>query len=111
MTIVPVKIDASKIQDEESFHTAFAEVMGFPNFYGRNMNAWIDCMSYLDDPDAGMTKFFVAADEMCVIDFLSSEDFAKRLPEVFSSLVECTAAVNQRAKESSRSPLLALAFS
>ncbi|MDZ4753789.1 MAG: barstar family protein [Phycisphaerae bacterium] len=31
----------------------FAETFGFPGFYGRNMNAWNDCMTFLDGPDAG----------------------------------------------------------
>jgi hypothetical protein len=107
---VPIKIDALKIKNEESFHSVFAAAMGFPNFYGKNMNAWIDCMSYLDDSSARMTKISVTSDEMCVIEISSSEDFSKRLPEIFSTLVECTAFVNQRAKNRGRSPLLALAF-
>ena len=83
--------------------------MGFPNFYGKNMNAWIDCMSYLDDSSAGMTKFFVSPDEICLFEINSAEDFAKRLPEIFTELIVCTSAVNQRHKN--RSPLLAIAFS
>jgi RNAse (barnase) inhibitor barstar len=107
---VSVKIDALRIKNEDSFHSVFAETMGFPKFYGKNMNAWIDCMSYLNDSNAEMTKFSVMADEICIIEISSSEDFSKRLPEIFSALVESTASVNQRAKKSGRSPLLALAF-
>jgi hypothetical protein len=105
---ISVKIDAAKIKSWESFHSIFAEVMGFPNFYGKNMDAWIDCMSYLDDSSAGMTKFFVSPDEVCLLEINSAEDFAKRLPEIFSGLIECTSAVNQRHKD--RCPLLAIAF-
>ncbi len=46
-----VRLDCDRITDWESFHSLFAEVFGFPDFYGRNMNAWIDCMSYLDDSE------------------------------------------------------------
>ena len=49
MTVV--RLDCDRITDWDSFHAVFAEVFGFPNFYGRNMNAWIDCMTYLDDPE------------------------------------------------------------
>jgi RNAse (barnase) inhibitor barstar len=108
---VSVKIDASKIKGWESFHSIFAEVMGFPDFYGKNMNAWIDCMSYMDDSNAGMTKIFVSSDEICLLEISSAADFLKRLPEIFSALVECTSVVNQRAKDSSPLPLLAIAFS
>ena len=111
MRTVTVVINTAKIGDGDSFHAEFAKMMGFPDSYGRNADAWIDCMSDLGDPDTGMTKFSVAADEICIIEVLFSEDFSRRLPDIFSALVGGTAAVNQRAKAAGRSPLLALAFS
>ena len=51
-----VRIDGSRISDWESFHDVLSEVMGFPEFYGRNMNAWIDCMTSLDEPLDGLTS-------------------------------------------------------
>jgi hypothetical protein len=53
-----VRLDCRRLVDWESFHTAFAEAFGFPLYYGRNMNAWIDCMSCLDEPGSGMTNVF-----------------------------------------------------
>ncbi|HZV35960.1 MAG TPA: barstar family protein [Verrucomicrobiae bacterium] len=49
-------IDTKRISDWNSFHSVFSEVMGSPNFYGRNMDAWIDCMTNFDD---GMTRFTI----------------------------------------------------
>ena len=40
MKPVLVKIPTEQITDWETFHTVFAEILGFPDFYGRNMNAW-----------------------------------------------------------------------
>lgn len=40
-----VKIDGSKIKDFDSFHDEFQMKMGFFEGYGRNLNAWIDCMT------------------------------------------------------------------
>ncbi|MDG3003854.1 barstar family protein [Paludisphaera mucosa] len=37
-----VKLDTRRITDWDAFHDAFAEAFGFPEFHGRNMNAWID---------------------------------------------------------------------
>ena len=37
-----VKIDCNKIKDWDSFHDIFAKEFGFPDFYGRNMDAWKD---------------------------------------------------------------------
>jgi RNAse (barnase) inhibitor barstar len=51
-----IAIPADQITDWESFHSVFQAAFGFPDFYGRNMNAWIDCMSYLDEPPSGMTN-------------------------------------------------------
>ena len=86
--------------------------MGFPGFYGRNMNAWIDCMTHLDEPcGAGMTNIALNSDEACLLDFEASEALSKKQPEILTVLIECTAAVNQRAKNRDRGPLLALAFS
>jgi RNAse (barnase) inhibitor barstar len=54
--MVIVRIDTTKIRDWASFHEVFSEAFGFPDFYGRNMDAWIDCMTSLDDPAAGMSR-------------------------------------------------------
>ena len=59
-----VTLQSKNITDWESFHTVFAKEMGFPDFYGRNMDAWIDCMSYLDDAGAGMTRLSVARGDL-----------------------------------------------
>ena len=42
-------IDRSLIVDKVSFHQVFAAAFGFPEFYGRKVAAWIDCMSSLDE--------------------------------------------------------------
>ena len=43
-----LEVDCRQITDWDSFHDVFARACGFPDFYGRNLNAWIDCMTYLD---------------------------------------------------------------
>ena len=48
-----VRIPTSEIVDWESFHSVFQRVLGFPEFYGRNMNAWIDCLTSADSLDDG----------------------------------------------------------
>ncbi len=34
-----LRIDANEITDKNSFHAVFASAFGFPEFYGRNMDA------------------------------------------------------------------------
>ena len=61
-----VSIKTEVIQDWTSFHEEFKRAMGFPDFYGMNMDAWIDCLTYLYDGD-GMSRFHLAAGEMLLI--------------------------------------------
>ena len=105
-----VHIDASRIADWDSFHNTFAESFGFPDFYGRNMNAWIDCMSYLDDPDAGMTSIHVAPGEVVVLCVAAVADLRKRCPDIYDALIECSSFVNYRRIVRGAPAVLALSF-
>jgi len=105
-----VEIDAAQIHDWASFHSTFAAALGFPDFYGRNMNAWIDCMTALDDPDAGMSKVHAPKGGIVLLKVVNAEDFAKRCPEQFGALNECSAFVNWRRREQGHPPVLALSY-
>lgn len=91
-----IRIQADAIVDEASLHRVFAAAMGFPGFYGENWNAWIDCMSCLTDPGAGMTAFHLAPDEELRIELAGGEAFRQRCPRLFQDLVECADSVNAR---------------
>ncbi len=108
MTVVP--IDARRITDWDGFHDVFAKAFGFPAFYGRNMNAWIDCMSCVDAPELGMTTVHVQDGEVCVIRLTNAAGFPSRCPEVYAALTECTVVVNWRNLEAGDETMLALAF-
>ena len=57
--------DCSAWASEEDFHTEVSRVLGFPGYYGRNLNAFNDCLSDLDVPDAGgVALVFVAFDTL-----------------------------------------------
>ena len=105
-----VKIDCSKINDWDSFHNIFAEEFGFPGFYGRNMDAWIDCMSYLDEPDSGMTKITCEKGDYILLELENIEGFQKKFPDLYEAIIECSAFVNWRRVEAYRPPLLMLSF-
>lgn len=105
-----VRIDARDIVDASSFHSAFAVAFGFPDFYGRNMDAWIDCLSYLDDPDAGMCAVHVAPGQCLSLVIENADGLKKRCPDLFEDLIECCVFVNWRRIETGQPPVLALAF-
>lgn len=105
-----VRINADKITDFQTFHTVFAEAFGFPDFYGKNMNAWIDCLTYLDEPDAEMSTVHVLSGQSLTLVIDNAKSFKERCPDIFMALVECSAFVNWRRIEVGNSSVLALGF-
>ena len=86
LSIPIVKIDTDGITDWDSFHDTFARVLDFPGYYGRNMNAWIDCVSDRDVP--------------FVLQLDNAKSFRSRCPEIYAAVVECSAFSNWRDVES-----------
>lgn len=105
-----VRLDTRRIRDWDSFHEVFAEALGFPSFYGRNMDAWIDCMTCLDDAAAGMSVVHVPPGGVVVLELEHVSDFARRCPEHYDAIIECTAFVNWRRIETGEPAVLALSF-
>jgi hypothetical protein len=101
-----VCIDCSHISDWPSFHDVFATQMGFPPLYGRNLDAWIDCMTSLDAPEDGMTSIHCTPPDMVTL----SLDHADTLPaDIYQTLLDCAASVNRRQMEAGKPPVLAIA--
>lgn len=105
-----VRIDTRAIKDWVTFHNVFCDVMGFPAFYGRNMDAWVDCMSYADLPEEQMTSVHAPKGGVLVLQLEHAKDFAMRCPEIYLAVIECTAFVNWRLIDKGDEPILALAF-
>lgn len=104
-----VRIETSCIEDWPSFHAEFQRALGFPAFYGANMNAWIDCMSYLrDDGAAGMAAVTLGRDETLWLEIADAERWRARVPEIAAELWDCTAFVNGRYVDAGEGPVVAL---
>jgi RNAse (barnase) inhibitor barstar len=103
-------INCAKIRDWSSFHDEFAAVFGFPGFYGRNMNAWIDCMTSLDDPEAGMTSVHAAKDHVLTLQLENVKPFRDQHPDLYAAIIECAAFVNWRRLEVGEPAVLAISF-
>ena len=102
-----VTLPTDEIRDRASFHSVCQRTLGFPDFYGRNMDAWIDCLTDLDECE-GMTTFTLAPDERLIIELPAALALQNRAPDVFAALLDCTAFVNQRHIDAGKSPLIAL---
>lgn len=108
MHAVTVAIAVHSITDWPSFHDVFQRTMGFPSFYGRNMDAWIDCMTSLDAATDGMTTLMIEPGGLVVLSIEGAFDFERRCPEQYDALLRCTAFVNFRRTEIGQKPVLAL---
>jgi len=86
----------NEITDEGTFHSVCQRAFGFPEFYGRNMDAWIDCMSYMDEPEAGMSALTLKPGELLLITVPNAEAFHERVPDIFDAFIACTAFVNRQ---------------
>ena len=102
-----VILDTTRIHDWHSFHQVCAETFGFPDFYGRNMNAWIDCLTYIREGD-GMSSFVLGHTQQLFTVLPDYEIFAGRVPEIAEALLSCNAFVNQRSLERGEKPALVL---
>lgn len=103
-----VTVDGAAILDESSFHKVFSDAMGFPGFYGNNLNAWIDCMSYLDDPQSDMSTFHVESGETLIIVVTNAAQFKMNCPDLWLAFLECVAFVNWRCLEQGDRAILAV---
>ncbi|MFK8253605.1 barstar family protein [Ancylobacter terrae] len=108
MRIHLVDIPASLITDWASFHAVFQQTFGFPGFYGRNLDAWIDCMGCIDEPGSGLTGWTIPRGDMLGLRIAGAADFMVRCPEHHAALVIGVACVNDRLAERGAPPLLAL---
>jgi RNAse (barnase) inhibitor barstar len=104
-----VALRTEAIYDWKSFHVECQRAFGFPDFYGRNMDAWIDCMSSLRSDD-GLVSTRLPAGEMLELELGDVDALRERVPELIEALVLATAAVNRRFMENGEAPAIALIF-
>jgi len=79
----------------EKFHDAFAAKMKFPDFYGRNMDAWIDVMQDLVWLYP-MAKCVVADVEGQTLKIVVEESEEFKGSKMYEDLVDCVQFVNEK---------------
>lgn len=92
-----IKINSENIVDWESFHNVFSKTFSFPNYYGRNMDAWIDCMDEF-------------ATELTLIDLGDCRELKSKKPEIINAINECSAFINFRRIEANEKPVLIISM-
>jgi hypothetical protein len=74
------------------------------------MDAWIDCMMYVDDPDAGLSSVHVAEGDFLVLCVSDMDRIKKHCPTIYADLIECSGFVNHRRIDKGFEAVLALSF-
>jgi len=100
-------LNGKGITDEASFHAQCVQVLGFPEFYGNNIDAWVDCLSYLRD-DENMTKFRLKPNEVLEIVLQDAEAMKTQLPDLLEEITFCVAGINERYEDYGEKPALKL---
>lgn len=105
-----VRIDGGCITDFETFHDTFAKAFAFPEWYGRNWDAWIDLMTHFDEPEP-MCGFSVSPGESVTVLIENAEAFRHQTPETYNTFIDCSAFVNWRRLKVGEAAYLCIAFS
>jgi len=102
-----IEIDCDLINDWDSFYSVFKAKFGFPEFYGRNMNAWNDCMTRLDEE---FSEVQIEKGTTLTLQLNNIQSLKQRCPDIYDAIVECSAFVNYRRIEMGEKPILLLSF-
>lgn len=105
MTVV--RLNGEAMTDWDAFHRTCKAEFGFPDFYGCNMDAWVDCLSYLRDEE-GMTKFRLKPNEKLQITITNAEILRTKAPDILAELAFCIEAINERYADYGETPALEL---
>jgi len=105
-----IKIDTNEITDWETFHNVFSKAFGFPDFYGRNMSAWIDCMSSLECPEDGMTTVHTENGKTLILELENISSLAERNKDIYEAIIESSAFVNYRKLDVGEPAVLTLSY-
>src|SRR6187402_1401441 len=92
-------IDLTAVTGWESFHELFIRSFDFPDYFGGNMDAWIDCM-----------EDFAIGESCLRLDLKGMMSLKARLPEIYEAINECSAFINYRSAESGGESVIALCY-
>ncbi|MBK9033013.1 MAG: HutD family protein [Myxococcales bacterium] len=101
-----VTLDGAAMTTPAEFHAELARQFGFPAFYGANLDALIDCLTYLDEPDARMSAVHAPPGGIVVI---ALTDAAAVPAALYQGFVDALAFVNHRRRERGGRAVVALA--
>ncbi len=102
-----IHIELQNLATIEDFHKHLKQKLGFPDFYGANYPALVDCLSSLRFPDDQMTTVTLEKEEVLVLEIqgMSYDKYA-----ILELLVFASQAVNERQVSRGDSPCILFSF-
>lgn len=89
-----VRFKGAELSTREDFHNSFMTKLQFPDFYGRNMDAWIDCMDDMARMPWPMSKVCVTSGGSLKIIIEESKLFRESV--MCASLIDCVKFINEK---------------
>ena len=56
---VELRLDLRDVMSWTAFHSASSQQLGFPGYYGGNMDAWIDCLEEVAEASVGQGRLIL----------------------------------------------------
>jgi len=98
-----IELNFAHTRTSEQMHQLLKEEFGFPDFYGANGHALIDCLSSLRYPEDGMSEITLQHDEILV---LECRGLAFKKDTFLGELIAVVSAVNEREVSRGNKPSL-----
>jgi Barstar (barnase inhibitor). len=89
-----IELDFKNISTLDEMHIMLNEKFGFPDFYGKNVNALIDCLSDLRYPEYEMCKFHLDSKEDILI--IKLKNFTDRNDFIINHFLTAIKGVNNK---------------
>ncbi|MEY3445079.1 MAG: hypothetical protein RLZZ519_3360 [Bacteroidota bacterium] len=102
-----VLVDLSGVESKAQLHSVLKNCLGFPDFYGANFYALIDCMSSFRYPEDEMTTIVLQEDEVLLMEI---RNFSPEMKDLVTMIVYAVQAVNERARSRGRISSILLTF-
>ncbi len=102
-----VFIDFSKTKDIADLHNLLKTELGFPDFYGKNVNALIDCLSSMRFPEEGMSQVTLGEKEVLIFEM---SGFSNANMITINNLLIAVEETNKRELNRKREPSILLSI-
>ena len=105
-----IRVDARRLTDSAGLHAALSEAFGFPDSYGKNLDALVDCLTHLDNPKTAMSRVQLFPGQVALLVLEHADGKGKQQTAQVKALLDAIAFVNWRRLEAGQPPVLAVAY-